>query len=537
MKRIKAFLALMLALVLGITAFGGALAADIPPITAALWADFDLGRLQDMLRYTQSLPGEDAEGLLSALANVIRASRITFQMQGSNARLALGSEAGDVQSIFYTMEPGTGNVYLESDLFPGYSVKTNQVAEEQLDILEKYQMIGEKLSGADVEAWIQPYLQDVTAYWEENIAHSLTREKGQYIMPDGSVWPVKNTLQIVEGEFAGLIKLVFERLDSDQAFKDYMKDLIASLQEVSAAVGSSEEAPDLDAIFTQGRAIMEEAPLDSTKVLTSYSYYTDVSGQDSFTALELEDHQYLMYSLQNGVHQKTLKFIYFQTSPDAPQSAPANQGTSNARLGSQSGPQISQVLDTIQDPAGGDNEAIKPQPALEEFTALYQGVQQGTIPHTGLMEAVLDMSGKDETARMDMTLTHTEQGMPSEDLRLGYQTLSVSPLKAKVELSGSMITIPLPVSKIHLQIEEGEVQLPTLPGKNSTLLAITPQGEFEDEAAALNMINSFFKEGLPGLYERMETAFPKEAPLLNELLKNLVETPLGELMESVETAP
>jgi hypothetical protein len=100
-----------------------------------------------------------------------------------------------------------------------------------------------------------------------------------------------------------------------------------------------------------------------------------------------------------------------------------------------------------------------------------------------------------------------------------------------------MITIPLPVSKIHLQIEEGDVQLPTLPGKDNALLAITPQGEFEDEVAALNMINSFFKEGLPGLYERMETAFPKEAPLLNELLKNLVETPLGELMESVETAP
>ncbi len=513
LKRLSALLLAVL-MVFTITGMQAAEHAETIPVKATVWAEMD----QDLLAQTIGFAAGE-EGLTrdvaQALAGALTKARLQVAYNGDNVGLTLGSDKGDVLSLFYTVLLNQGLVYMETDLFPGFVLQTTAEVNEGSVSPEKFQEITrsvtDKLSSADIEAWLKPYAEDITAYWDKNMAHSLSYEEGSYTMPDGSVWPVKGTFRLVEGEFAGLIKLIFERLDKDQAFKDFTQEWLDTIEKMNNASGTPEESPKLDAFFEEGRQIMTEAPLDSEELFTTITFYTDAEHRDVFTTLRLENGQYFMLSL-SGDEPRKVSFVYLQASTYI-EGAYSDSGsdTVNAQLGSQA-------------PAAENGQGtLQVQPSLEEMTTLYQGVLNKSIDYDSMVQVDLSVKGTDKMEGMELSFAYHTPYEGSQNVHLTMNTLSDTPWKIEGKLTSNML-------------EETAADLPTLPREGTTIIAITQDGDI-DEEAMMAAANAFAKEGLPALYQRLQNAFPEEADILSALLQQGIGEPLDELMEEAEVTP
>lgn len=527
MSILKRLSALLLA-VLMVFSLTGAQAehAETIPVKATVWAEMD----QDLLAQTIGFAAGE-EGLTrdvaQALAGALTKARLQVAYNGDNVGLTLGSDKGDVLSLFYTVLLNQGLVYMETDLFPGFVLQTTAEVNEGSISPEEFQEITrsvtDKLSSADIEAWLKPYTEDITAYWDKNMAHSLSYEEGTYTMPDGSVWPVRGTFRLVEGEFAGLIKLIFERLDKDQQFKDFTQEWLGTIEKMNDVSGTPEESPELDAFFEEGRQIMAEAPLDSKELFTTITFYTDAEHRDIFSTLRLENGQYFMLSL-SGNEQREVSFVYLQASTYIEGTySDSGSDTVNAQLGSQT-------------PAAENEQGtLQVQPSLEEMTTLYQGVLNKSIDYDSMVQVDLSVKGTDKMEGMELSFAYHTPYEGSQNVHLTMNALSDTPWKVEGKLTSNLLN-ETPVQAIGFMLEETAADLPTLPREGTTIIAITQDGDI-DEEAMMAAANVFAKEGLPALYQRLQNAFPEEADILSALLQQGIGEPLDELMEETEATP
>lgn len=527
-KRLSALL-LALFMCLG-TAFAGTEDTLQPAVKTTLWVELDEKQMAELLSTLEDATMEPA--LVQALASALNKLRLRVEGEGTNAAITLGSDAGDMQTIYYTIQEETASVLLETDLVPGYTISSQIGIASDMQQMEstvkEFQALGEHLSSADIQAWVQPYQEDISAYWNKNMAHSLSFEEGQYTMPDGSIWPVKGTFRMVEGEMAGLIKMVVERLDQDAAFKEYMDTLFDLLDAINQAAGNAEETPDMEEIFQELRATMAEAPVDSKSLLTTMEYYTNESHSDLFTTLKMENGQYMMLSLTGNQEDAKMSFTYLQV-PDTGYSLGKTSGnTTNARLGSQAAsPAPSE---------SNDQETLIVQPTLQQMTDMYQSALHFGQEYQSMFRLEIAAKGPQQGPQdVDMLFQFFEPQAPVQDVRLNTRILSTAPLKVEGSVSSSMLAIT-PITSIHYAMEETAPTLPTLPTKGNELVVISSDGDM-DEEEGMAIVEAFAQQGLTGLYQRIEKAFPMEAEVLNALLKTGIGEPLEDMLKQLKQAP
>ena len=93
-----------------------------------------------------------------------------------------------------------------------------------------------------------------------------------------------------------------------------------------------------------------------------------------------------------------------------------------------------------------------------------------------------------------------------------------------------------PITSIHYAMEETAPALPTLPTKGNELVVISSDGDM-DEKEGMAIVEAFAQQGLTGLYQRIEKAFPMEAEVLNALLKTGIGEPLEDMLKQLKQAP
>ena len=136
---------------------------------------------------------------------------------------------------------------------------------------------------------------------------------------------------------------------------------------------------------------------------------------------------------------------------------------------------------------------------------------------------------------VDMLFQFFEPQAPVQDVRLNTRILSTAPLKVEGSVSSSMLAIT-PITSIHYAMEETAPTLPTLPTKGNELVVISSDGDM-DEEEGMAIVEAFAQQGLTGLYQRIEKAFPMEAEVLNALLKTGIGEPLEDMLKQLKQAP
>ena len=169
-KRLSALL-LALFMCLG-TAFAGTEDTLQPAVKTTLWVELDEKQMAELLSTLEDATMEPA--LVQALASALNKLRLRVEGEGTNAAITLGSDAGDMQTIYYTIQEETASVLLETDLVPGYTISSQIGIASDMQQMEstvkEFQALGEHLSSADIQAWVQPYQEDISAYWDKNMA-------------------------------------------------------------------------------------------------------------------------------------------------------------------------------------------------------------------------------------------------------------------------------------------------------------------------------------------------------------------------------
>lgn len=428
-------------------------------------------------------PDESTKTVVDTLLSAVGKLKATSLIAKGAYSLSVGTDAGELFDLRMAMDPETMQNRMTTSLLPGYVLSVDPAI---FGDAFSAQGLFPKFPEADMEALLQPYIEALSPLIEERITADLQAqtEEGPFEVPGVGTFASKAGYDIRQSLVVDVLATVHDLFKTDDKAQAYLTEILQYVAQIQSKMGEeqAEPVPDIPKILAEMERAIEEGKAKDDEVLIHYDVYID--GPEDAMLVEgtptASDEGIFVSLWTQPVENGTVLKISF-ISEDKGEDEDGEIDWHTVRQQVLSGENYTATLinlniDASEDAAGGSHN-----------TRLALEVYAGGAYNAGLTADIVSATGD----------------------AFGFSgTLALS------------VFSPDPLLTVSFDISESD-ENPAAPEEEGETLVLT---EETAETSLPGLLEALMGPGLSGLLERLETAMPEEAAIIQMMIGSMMPT-------------
>lgn len=427
-------------------------------------------------------PDEGTKTVVDTLLSAVGKLKATSLIAKGAYSLSVGTDAGELFDLRMAMDPETMQNRMTTSLLPGYVLSVDPAI---FGDAFSAQGLFPKFPEADMEALLQPYIEALSPLIEERITADLQAEEGPFEVPGVGTFASKAGFDIRQSLVVDVLATVHDLFKTDDKAQAYLTEILQYVAQIQSKMGEeqADPVPDIPKILAEMERAIEEGKAKGDEVLVHVDMFMN-DGPEDATLVEAtpttDDEEF---------------FVSLWTQP-------AENGTVL---------KISFISEDKGEDEGGeiDWHTVRQQVLSgENYTATLINLN---------IDASEDAAGGSHNTRLALEV------YASGAYNAGLTADIVSAIGDAFGFSGTLalsVFSPDPLLTVSFDISESD-ENPAAPEEEGETLVLT---EETAETSLPGLLEALMGPGLSGLLERLETAMPEEAAIIQMMIGSMMPT-------------